>query len=456
MFKKISLGLLLFLTIFIVIKVVATKTPQQIMKDALPSVVSISTDRMQGSGFFIQDCLIVTNLHVIKDANEIKISISSEGINLNIKEIVGIDEYNDIVILKSPYKKCSPLSLSIQNLEIGDDVYAIGSPRGLDATFSSGIISSIRDVDNIKIIQTTAPISPGNSGGPLLNNKSKVIGVVTASLTNSQNLNFAIPTSVILELLKDSREQLSGAKEHTQIAPMDDNTKNFKLPPKRNKDDYEVSNFIFNLMDSSRNDSLNSERFAATIFREHLTSLNDDNCQSHGKPPMFNEPNFTGCLPLTINGKSLSADSEEVTLVDHPAIVQIWSNTNESADIISISTRTIDTVDWKKSKGHLSTENLICISTTFLDFNSEKVNCESESAFLKSIRDYPLYSTEILNGICFNIIKAEQKKDIYLVEEMSGGSGGSGITSYFIFSKNIFDQWFNFSSNKIRSEVCSH
>ena len=88
------------------------------------------------------------------------------------------------------------------SFEVGDAVYAVGNPQGLEGTFSQGIISSLREFKESKIIQITAPISPGSSGGPVLSAKGEVIGVSVATFRGGQNLNFAIPASYLSKLLE--------------------------------------------------------------------------------------------------------------------------------------------------------------------------------------------------------------------------------------------------------------
>ena len=91
----------------------------------------------------------------------------------------------------------------------------MGNPRGLEGTFSQGIISSIRKVETDKILQLTAPISPGSSGGPVLNSKGQVIGVSVATFRGGQNLNFAIPSNYLKKLM----EQIGPAKPLSKAKP---------------------------------------------------------------------------------------------------------------------------------------------------------------------------------------------------------------------------------------------
>lgn len=89
-------------------------------------------------------------------------------------------------------------------VQVGDSVFAVGNPQGLEGTFSQGIISSIRQIGTETLLQLTAPISPGSSGGPVLNSQGEVIGVSVATFRGGQNLNFAIPAKYLRELLTRS------------------------------------------------------------------------------------------------------------------------------------------------------------------------------------------------------------------------------------------------------------
>ena len=107
-------------------------------------------------------------------------------------------------------------------VQVGETVYAVGNPRGLEGTFSDGIISSIRPVGSDKLIQITAPLSPGSSGGPVLNRRGEVIGVSVLTIRDGQNLNFAIPSNYLrtlhtkIEYVK-SLSQAKAVKGHQSI-----------------------------------------------------------------------------------------------------------------------------------------------------------------------------------------------------------------------------------------------
>ena len=85
-------------------------------------------------------------------------------------------------------------------VQIGMPVYVTGNPRGLEGTFSDGLISAIREVNGRKLFQMTAPVSPGSSGGPVLNSSGEVIGITVSQVKDGQNLNFAVPVNYLKEL----------------------------------------------------------------------------------------------------------------------------------------------------------------------------------------------------------------------------------------------------------------
>ncbi|MBA7580091.1 Photosystem I assembly protein Ycf3 [subsurface metagenome] len=156
-----------------------------------------------GSGFFIsQNGDIITNYHVLQGASSAEIK-TSDGKTYPITYIVAEDEQNDIIRLSVdiPSKYVLLLSLSATVPEVGERIIVYGSPLGLEKTVSDGIISAIREVpDYGKLIQITAPISPGSSGSPVLNMKGEVIGIATFQFIEGQNLNFAIPSERIANL----------------------------------------------------------------------------------------------------------------------------------------------------------------------------------------------------------------------------------------------------------------
>jgi S1-C subfamily serine protease len=180
------------------------QTATDIAKVAINSTVSIvALDQISqplgyGSGFIIDDELIATNVHVLEGSNSGYVIKNGDQKKYIIAGYVAIDKENDLVVLKVTGLTGPKLSLGPEALpEIGEKIYAVGNPKGLNGTFSEGIISGIRTITKNQVLQITAPISPGSSGGPVLSTSGKVIGVAFASFTSGQNLNFAIPVKYL-------------------------------------------------------------------------------------------------------------------------------------------------------------------------------------------------------------------------------------------------------------------
>ena len=208
-------SLLSYITAILVLgTVVATaQTPQQIAKKALDATVLLVMEDADGqplglgSGFFVRKGLVATNLHVIEDAAKGYAKRVGQETKYVIEGITARDDGNDLVIIKVSALDVPALTLGDSDaVQVGEAVYAVGNPRGLDGTFSQGVISSIREVKTRKRLQFTAPISPGSSGGPVLNEVGEVIGISVAIFRGGQNLNFAVPSNYLKALVAKSEE----------------------------------------------------------------------------------------------------------------------------------------------------------------------------------------------------------------------------------------------------------
>jgi hypothetical protein len=159
-----------------------------------------------GSGFVADDAgSVLTNFHVIEGAASVHIRFPSGSVH-QITNVVAYDTAQDMALLASDATEIQPLSLGTGAVEIGTPIFAIGNPAGLESTLSTGIVSGVRTFgDGTRFYQITAPISPGSSGGPVLNEDGHVIGIATATLAVGQNLNFAVPiTTTGLRALRDT------------------------------------------------------------------------------------------------------------------------------------------------------------------------------------------------------------------------------------------------------------
>jgi len=162
-----------------------------------------------GSGFFVASDRIATNYHVIKDASKVFAKIAGRRKLYEIPFIGFPDEQSDLVLLRIDEIKGQSLKLgNLAALHVGDDVYVMGNPEGLEGTFSKGNVSAIRSAKGL--IQITAPISHGSSGGPVLDERGEVIGIAAGILSEGQNLNFAISVSKLAPLLRPENDLLAG------------------------------------------------------------------------------------------------------------------------------------------------------------------------------------------------------------------------------------------------------
>ena len=155
-----------------------------------------------GSGFVIfQSTIMATNYHVIEDAAYV-IAVSDDSDKYYIDEVCISDKKLDLAVLRfQPSSAVQPLDYEASdNLKRSQAVVAIGSPAGLKNTVSIGNISAIYDQDHKNWIQFTAPISSGSSGGALLNDQGKVIGITTATYASTQNVNLAVRVSAVVKL----------------------------------------------------------------------------------------------------------------------------------------------------------------------------------------------------------------------------------------------------------------
>lgn len=172
---------------------------EEIYTKVSPSVVTITAESPSatsfGTGFFYKDgSTIVTNYHVIKNCLTASITLTN-GKEYDVLTVLGYDKEKDIAILKVDYKNGTPLEIRTSEIKTGESVYAIGNSLGfLEGSLSEGIVSTAkRDVDGQTYIQTTASVTHGNSGGPLIDSYGKVIGIVSAGFGDGLDLNLAIP-----------------------------------------------------------------------------------------------------------------------------------------------------------------------------------------------------------------------------------------------------------------------
>ena len=170
----------------------------------------------QGSGFFInKEGDVITNFHVLQEASRAVIR-TKDGKEYPIKRVLAEDREGDLIRVSIDISEelVKPLPVATKLPDVGERVIVIGTPLGFDQTVSDGIVSAVREIPGFgKIIQLTAPISPGSSGSPVINMKGEVIGIATFFILAGQNLNFAIPGERLARLIIRQGESLSEREE---------------------------------------------------------------------------------------------------------------------------------------------------------------------------------------------------------------------------------------------------
>ena len=178
------------------------------------SVVQVRTPSGLGSGFIVNEQgYLITNFHVIESETEISVDVYHqvdgrlERENYHEVRIVALNRFADLALLqiideKAPDFRYVPLG-DVTRLEVGESVFAIGSPLGLERTVTEGILSTkTREYQGWLYLQTTTQINPGNSGGPLFNRRGEVVGVTNMKLPLGEGLGFAIPIDTVKYFLQ--------------------------------------------------------------------------------------------------------------------------------------------------------------------------------------------------------------------------------------------------------------
>ena len=201
------------------------RTVLELVKQLGEAVVQVRTPSGLGSGFFLnEDGFLITNFHVVEGETQISVEVYHQKAGqLDRKtykqvRIVALNKFADLALLKVEDKDAPPFKYvplgSSDALSVGERVFAIGSPLGLERTVTEGILSTkTREVGGLLYLQTTAQINPGNSGGPLYNLSGEVIGVTNMKLSAGEGLGFAIPAESVKFFL-DHRDAFAYSNEN--------------------------------------------------------------------------------------------------------------------------------------------------------------------------------------------------------------------------------------------------
>jgi len=214
-------------------------SPKEQAKRIGPAVIKVSTPGGLGSGVIINDRgFAITNAHVIQGETNLRATVWFPQADGTLKrvviedvEILAVNNHIDLALLKIKHPEddkfiFAPLETD-ERLEIGQTVFAIGNPLGLERTLSQGVVSTTqRSFDGLSYIQTDAAINPGNSGGPLFNTKGEVIGITNMGILGGEALGFAIPTRYLKDFIRN-REAFAFDKDNPNSGY------NYETPPPR-------------------------------------------------------------------------------------------------------------------------------------------------------------------------------------------------------------------------------
>jgi len=178
-------------------------TVADIAASATPAIVTIRTTQSLGTGFIVRsDGWIATNLHVLLGGARVRVTLRDQRV-LDVVEILAASPDYDLALVRVDARGLPALAIGDSDaMRPGDPVVAIGNPLGLEDTVSNGLVSARRKIGAFEVLQVSAPIAPGSSGGPLFNERGEVVGVATALLQGGQNLNFGVPIRYLTPMMR--------------------------------------------------------------------------------------------------------------------------------------------------------------------------------------------------------------------------------------------------------------
>jgi S1-C subfamily serine protease len=178
--------------------------PEDIYQKLLPSVMTLHVENAQGETYIgtaflaLDKNVAVTAWHVVSDAVKVSAKFSDDRV-VNVDCLIDKDEQHDLALIR--LNASGPeVPLCIAKPAIGSRAYVIGAPKGFDFSITDGLISQIQDIHGSDQYQVSCPISGGNSGGPVVNERGQVVGIAAWTQRDAQNLSFAIPASCLSEM----------------------------------------------------------------------------------------------------------------------------------------------------------------------------------------------------------------------------------------------------------------
>jgi len=178
-------------------------SPETIVRTVMPAVVTIQTDSASGSGFFVAPDTIVTNRHVVGNADRMTIRYANgTTTQASIGRVATDADLALVHVDNAPPLQPTLTMAPVATVQVGEEVLVVGSALGLlQGTVTRGIVSAVRTIGGLRVLQTDAAINPGNSGGPVVNRAGQVVGITTAKMAAAESLGFAIAADHAMDLL---------------------------------------------------------------------------------------------------------------------------------------------------------------------------------------------------------------------------------------------------------------
>jgi serine protease Do len=231
------------------------RSPREQAKRVGASVIKVSTPGGLGSGVLLnEEGYAITNAHVIQGETDLRATVWIPQEDGTLKRttiedvvIIAVNNHLDLALLRLSHPDDESFDFSVleqaEKIEVGETVFAIGNPLGLERSMSQGVISTKqRSFDGLTYIQTDAAINPGNSGGPLFNSQGEVVGITNMGIPSAESLNFAIPTRYVKDFIRN-REAFAYDEKNPNAGHL------YHKPPKRSE------NGIASQLKDSNNDS---------------------------------------------------------------------------------------------------------------------------------------------------------------------------------------------------------
>jgi serine protease Do len=229
-------------TLFSTASGLAELPPREQAKVLGPAVIKVSTPGGLGSGVILsRDGYAITNAHVVQGETNLRATVwfaQADGTlkrtDIDDVELVALNNHIDLALIKLKHPEGKDFLFApvqdAEKLEIGQNVFAIGNPLGLERTLTQGVISTTqRNFDGLTYIQTDTPINPGNSGGPLFNTKGEVIGITNMGIRGGEALGFAIPARYVKDFIRN-REAFAYDRNNPNSGH------NYQKPPSRQRE----------------------------------------------------------------------------------------------------------------------------------------------------------------------------------------------------------------------------